>query len=394
MLPCELAPSDPPSFLEWYTYAAGTSLVPAQYHLWCGLAAVAACVADRVYYEKFKGERLTCNLYVGLIGPSGVGKNQAIRRAQKRVEALPDERLKLVQVYRGKISAEGILSRLGEKSKKFGNFVWLITPELAMQVGGGPKAESFITHMTELFDSDTKLQDYTRTSGHFVVDRPCANWTFGTTEEWMLRSVGKADILGGFFARIFPIPGERSELRIPKPLYPDDYDVINEWLSQYLAALTSVQGAMSLDTYADELHTWWIETRSEPVDEMLWHFYTHGDNLVLKLAMVLALADQYKLVIEYKHMAGAIDLYEWVLAQLPNVLEFAHFNPERERIDLLAAYFQRNGHDWLPHVDVLRFASNRGMARDVFKMTLDTLIERGDVKVGSVGTGRGYRWAQ
>jgi len=344
-----------------------------------------------VWYEKFRGERLTPNVYVGLIGPSGVGKNQAIRRAQKRVESI--EHADLVQVYRGKISAEGIFSRLGDRQRKFKNFVWLVTPELAMQVGSGPKAESFVTHMTELFDSDTKLQDFTRTSGHFQVENPCVNWTFGTTEEWMLRSVGKADILGGFFARIFPIPGERSEDRITRPLYPDDYESVNEWLTQYLNALTAVEGPMILDEHAEELHDWWIQNRAEPVDDMLWHFYTHGDNLLLKLAMVLALADEFKRTIEYHHVEGAIALYDWVLDHLGEVLEFAHYNPERERLELISTFLRHGA--MVSHVELLRFASNRGMDRQVFKMTLDTLIERGDVRVGqaSVG-GRGYRWAQ
>lgn len=386
-LPCGVESSTPGSFHEWYVYSRGYSLVPPQFHLWASIAAVAACVTDRVYYEKFKGEHLTPNIYVGLIGPSGVGKNQAIRPAQKLVEdvAHTDD----VNVYRGKISAEGILTRLGKHKR----YMWLVTPELAMEVGSGPKAESFVTHMTELFDSDTKLQDFTRSSGHFVTERPVMNWTFGTTQEWMLRSIGRQDILGGFFARIFAIPGERSDERIPRPILPLDYDLVREWMVQYLDWLTTVAGPMTLDEHATALHTWWIETRPEPADEMLWHFYTHGDNLLLKLAMNMALADSHKRIIEYAHMQNAITLYEWVYERLGNVLEFAHMTPERERLDLIAAYLQRYEGAYVTHVDLLRFVSNRGMPRDIFKVTLDTLVERGDVRIGKAGDGRGYRWA-
>lgn len=389
-LPCGLQTSDPPSWLEYYLYAAGISLVPPQFHVWCGMAALAACVADRVYYEKFKGERLTPNLYVMLIGPSGVGKNQAIRRAQKRVEAV--ENVDRVQPYRGKITAEQLLSRLGDPRRRWGNYIWLITPELAMEVGNGPKAETFITHMTELFDSDTVVQDSTRTSGHFSIDRPTANWTSGTTQDWLLRSVGKADILGGFFARIFPIPGERSLFRIPKPIFPPDYDHVNAWLTDYLNALTWVEGEMTMDDHADALHTWWIETRHEPVDDMLWHFYTHGDNLLIKLAMNLALADDCKLVIEYGHMANAIALYEWVNAHLPEVLEFAHRTPDVERLELLSATIRQASGAWVQHSHVLRTVSNRGVTRESFESMLRTLVERGEVQLGKGHGAKMYRW--
>lgn len=387
-LPCGMQRSQPGSWLEWYCYNAGTSLVPPAYHLWCGINALAACIADRVYYEKFKGERLTPNLYVMLIGPSGVGKNQAIKRAQKRVEAIPS--VDRVQVYRGKITAQQILSRLA-KHKKY-NYLWLVTPELAMQVGNGPKAEDFVTHMTELFDSDTTVQDDTRTSGHFKTENPCLNWTSGTTKEWLLRSVGKQDILGGFFARIFPIPGQRSSERIPKPIFPPDYDAVNRWLVEYLEALAWIEGPFEFDEAADDLHDWWVRNRREPTDELLWHFYTHGDNLLLKLAMVVTLADQLKMVCEYEHMENAIALYEWVYAHLPGVLEFAHHTPELERLNIIKEQIQRAAGAWVWHRDVLRVTSNRGVPLTIFNDVVKTLVERGEVSMAVEKGERWYRW--
>jgi hypothetical protein len=118
-LPCGLSRSignPTPSFIEWYLYSAGLSWVPAEFHLWCALSVIAACVADRVWFEKFRGERLTPNLYVMLIGPSGVGKNQAIRKAQKLVERAPNR--ERVGLYRGKISAQSLLSYLGGGTQK------------------------------------------------------------------------------------------------------------------------------------------------------------------------------------------------------------------------------------------------------------------------------------
>lgn len=375
-------------------YAAGLSKVPREFHLWVGISALAATIGDNVWYEKWIDEKLYPNLYVMLIGPSGTGKNQAWRRAIKRAEAMPESDQKRVNLYRGKVSAEKLLSRLGDKQKAREGFAvnrtWLVTPELAMQVGSGPKAENFITHMTELMDADQTLQDDTRTSGHFLAKNPLVNWGSGTTQDWLLRSVGKQDILGGFFARICAVPGRRSEVRYAKPIYPAEAREVNAWCSQYLAHLASVTGRFQWDTYADEYHTWWHDNRPEPDNPLLWHYYEHGDNLVHKLGMVLALSDGYKLVGEYEHMVGAITLYEWLYSQLPSVLEFAHRTPEVERLEMVAEFIASA--PFVKHADLLRTVSSRGVTREQFIGIIRTLVERGDVAQSDQFGGRSYRW--
>lgn len=390
LLPCGLQPNPSAGFLEWYIYAAGLSKVPSQFHLWAALSALAACMSDRVWFEKFRGEKLYPNLYVMLIGPSGTGKNQAWRRAQRRVELMPPAEFDATQLYRGKSSAEAMISRLAGKGKHKHNNVWLLTPELALQVGNGPKAESFITHMTELFDGDQTFQDDTRTSGHHTIKNPIINWGSGTTQEWLLRSVGKQDVLGGFFARICAIPAERCSIRYPKPIYPHDVDMIDEWLTAFLAHVTTISGPFTLDEYADEYHSWWYENRAEPDNELLWHYYEHGDNIVYKLCIALAMADDFKLVGEYHHMVGAITLYEWVYNNLARVLEFAHRTPEIEKLEIVAEYLRS-----LPavgHAQLLRVMGTRGITREVLESNIKTLIERGDISRVTIGGGRSYRW--
>jgi hypothetical protein len=388
MLPCNLPPFETPGFLSWFVYAAGLSKVPPQFTLWAGLSALSACMSDRIWFSKFRNEKLYANLYVMLIGPSGTGKNQAWRQAQKLVEKMPSSEQEIVQLYRGKSSAEALISWLGKSKKR--NNIWLVTPELALQVGNGPKAESFITHMTELFDGDQTFQDNTRTSGHHTVRNPIIGWGSGTTQDWLLRSVGKQDVLGGFFARICAIPAERSSVRYAKVIYPHDAAEIEGWLSAYLAHLTQITGEFTLDDAADEYHTWWYENRAEPENDLLWHYYEHGDNIVYKLCMVLAASDSYKLVGEYDHMVGAIALYEWVYDRLGKVLEFAHQTPEVEKLEMIARYIEA-----LPaigHAQLLRAMSARGVTREVLMSNLQTLKERGDVTQLTIGAGRSYRW--
>jgi hypothetical protein len=293
-------------------------------------------------------------------------------------------------LYRGKITAEAMISRLG--AKKGVNNLWLMTPELAMNVGSGPKAESFVTHMTELYDTDQTFQDDTRLHGAHKILNPCINWAAGTTLDWLLRSVGKQDILGGFFARICVVPGARSATRYPKPILPPDARQVNEWLTGYLAHLTQVAGEFTWDPDADAYHDWWYTNRREPENPLLWHYYEHGDNLVHKLGMVLALSDGYSLVGSYDHMVNAVALYEWLWRELPGVLEFAHRTPEVERLEMVADAI--SAVPFIDHVRLLRRMTSRGVTRDQLQAIINTLRERGDVVIKNIGPGRSYQWVR
>jgi hypothetical protein len=200
-------------------------------------------------------------------------------------------------------------------------------------------------------------------------------------------------VLSGFFARICTIPCERTGLRITNPIYPHDYGTVNEWLTQYLAALTYLEGPLDFDASAHELRDWWIQTRPQPVDELLWNYYEHGDNLVIKLSMIAAVADNYRMVVSYQHVETAIALYEWMFSQLPALLDFAHRTPESEKLEQIAAFIEHRQR--VAHSVVLRFATSRGVTREQFKNALDTLRERGDISFGKfVGRsgGRQYVW--
>ena len=389
MLPCGLQPHDTtPTFLEWSLYAAGASKVPAPFHLWSSLALLAATTANRVWYEKFPGDKLYPNLYVMLLGPSGTGKGVALRRAQKYAEALDNSVRDRIQLYRGKITPQALLTRLGEK-KKFPSYIWLITPELATEVGVGPKAHDFVTHMTEFYEGDYTLQDSTRMSGHFSIEDPCINWSSGTTREWLIESIGQRDILSGFFARICVVPGDRTSHRYTKPLMPHDYQAVRGWMLDYLTYLSTLGGPMTMTPDAELYHDWWYQNRPEPTDELMWNFYEHGDNLVIKLSMLNALSDNYAFAIDYHHMVNAIALYEWVASELSGVLAYASRAPEAETMDAIGEWVRR--HTYVTFTATAKFASKRGITSDRLSQLIRTLIDRGDIKHQG-GSTRGYKW--
>ncbi|MGH7179232.1 MAG: hypothetical protein ACREJC_17780, partial [Tepidisphaeraceae bacterium] len=140
------------NLLALYLHQCGETEVPTLFHVWACLTTIAASVADRVGLEKFKGKLLAPNLYTVLIGPSGLGKGEAIDTALKFVA---DN--KTVNAFQGKATAPYLLDYMGKKQSLGGKKVianpklFLVTPELSMSVGKGDYADAFIKFMTELY---------------------------------------------------------------------------------------------------------------------------------------------------------------------------------------------------------------------------------------------------
>ena len=87
-------------FLNLYMHMIGRSEVPRRFHFWSAMSLLAACVADRVWVKADIATKISPNLYVFLVGPSGSGKEQAIKVVLKLVA----EQQSKVNPYAGKMT--------------------------------------------------------------------------------------------------------------------------------------------------------------------------------------------------------------------------------------------------------------------------------------------------
>ena len=87
-------------FLNLYMHMIGRSEVPRRFHFWSAMSLLAACVADRVWVKADIATKIYPNLYVFLVGPSGSGKEQAIKVVLKLVA----EQQYKVNPYAGKMT--------------------------------------------------------------------------------------------------------------------------------------------------------------------------------------------------------------------------------------------------------------------------------------------------
>jgi hypothetical protein len=385
------------NFVKLYQHYVGRSEVPAQYHLWGCLSIMAACVADRVWLEKFSGSRLAPNLYTVLLGPSGLGKGIAIDLATSFVKDVAR-----VNMYRGKSTGPFLIDHMGRKRKLLTGArvldspkMFLVTPELAMSVGSGPMADDFVKLMTELYTGGEYLfQAGTRTHGHVTIRGHCMNWLGGSTKEWFVHALTRDSVEGGALARIILVPGEYNfNVRYTRPLLPLDRAFIREHLQARAYLLSQTEGPVVMTDDAKEIEDTWYHGRAVPTDDALIPTWRRQHDLSLKLAMLLALADGGDLVITKRHMIAARDLAETTTLAVPDIITMASVPKESSGFIFVRDLIAKQGR--IQRTLLTNKCSRRGITASRIDECMRTLIAGKDVKVehGAHGT-TWYVWAR
>ena len=149
---------------------------------------------------------------------------------------------------------------------------------------------------------------------------------------------------------------------------------------------------MYFDDEAAAFRKKWYVSRPDPTEELLWPFFERQDDHVIKLSMILALADG-RMVMCKRDVEEAVALTMMVYSRLPQLLEYAHRTPDTEMMAWLSEIL-RNKEGWISHSLLLKKASNRGANKTKFTEFISTLMERGDVIMASKKAtgGKFYCW--
>lgn len=393
------------SFIDLYLDAIGINEVPTVYHEWGAISLLAACLNDRVWFEKFPGKKLYPNLYVTLVGASGSGKDSAIDHASSFVE-----KVKVVHEFYGKVSGAGLADVLAQPSARRASIaerptVWLVFPELANSIGKGSLADEFVKRLTALSEGkDKKYQEVTRTllaeGNELSYDSPLINCLFGSTQKWLIECVTADAIASGFFARMFVIDGSYNpNVRITNPTRPSNYKLLMDALGARVRAVTQLTGCFTMTKQAAAIRDRWYQTRPLPDDERLYPSWKRQDDQVLKVAMVLSPAVQWAhtsyesthLVITGDAMAEAQRVVQSAHKDLPNLLRWANRSGPANSFETVVDAIQSANR--IPHSTLLKRVTSRGIHAKELRDYVNTLVEREDINIErNKNGGKLYVW--
>lgn len=385
---------DDTNFINLYMYHIGKSEVPRQFHLWACLSLIAACVGDSVWVQRDRAKQVYPNLFVFLIGPSGSGKESAVNTALGFIKDI--ER---VNAYPGKITGPALwdfLSLRGERDEATQMMVtqsprvYFVTEELGACIRAGELAFDLITMMTSMFMRPPFLIDGTRTRGYVKLIEPCINWIAGTTDEWLVKSIPRDAIEGGFWARVLSVRGQRNHaIRYPTIQYPEDYEAVKAHLKERVEALTWLEGGYRLSEEAQVWHDQWYMKRIAPAEKLYDPAFNRGDEMVYKLALLLALADwpgsfdtggisNHEPIIEIKHLEEAVELWDGLVWDLPETIKVSAASPETGDMKVVQDVLDRAG--TMERTPLMRKVSSYGLNKERLDAAIVSLLDQETIK--------------
>ena len=203
-----------PNFIE--AFREYTSLVgaPDKFIKWSAISGIAACLERKVWIMYNGSQYVYPNLFVMLIAESGIANKTT---ASTPITTLLQE-VKDLSFMSAQMSGASLIQQLkqaGEK-KKFhykgetyaNSSVFSYSSEAKVTIGSGPHLGGIQELLTDFYDcgappvwSNKKGWTKTLISGEQIVFNPCLNILYCSTPTWLLQSIGKNGIEGGFASR-------------------------------------------------------------------------------------------------------------------------------------------------------------------------------------------------
>lgn len=309
------------NFLEWNS---GTE-VPEQYYLWTGIHALASLVNGRVWIKMGRYE-IYPNMYIVLLGPPATGKTSAMRRGEQIVRAFED-----ISVSAQSETPEGLIRFMRDKCVKTFDLAGVPTPYTPVTCFLSELSNFFSKDAQGMIDILTGVWDCgggsfhrrTKGQGEDMLPRPNINLIACTTQDWITTYL-KSDIIGGGFTRRVNFINETSTddtKRVPWPDVTPEQMQARENCVAYGRVLQTLAGEMQ---YGEGARGWWhtwYTSRPISKDHDVRGYHKSKPTLLLKVATLVALSKQPKLVVNIEDFEVALALLDGTEGHLAKVFQ-------------------------------------------------------------------------
>jgi hypothetical protein len=279
---------------------------PERYFYWSALSAISAICRKNVYLNKF-GYNLYPNLYVLLIGASGLRKGLPISIARQLVE-----KVHCTRVLSGRGSIQGIIKEL---SKAYtlpdgtilkDAFGFIVSSEFdAMLV----QDDAAFTLLTDLYDTHDKKgwDNIIKTAGTEHLKHVYLGLLGASNETNLAHALPHNAVGGGFIARTIIVLEDRLKCLNPLTRRPKKIPDI-EKLSTWLFKIANVKGEFHYSPEGMEYYEHWYanfmttEGASDTTGTM-----NRLHDTVIKVAMCISLAKKEDLILEKEDLIEAVE---------------------------------------------------------------------------------------
>lgn len=301
---------------------------PDAYHFWTAASLISAATKRQVFFQMNQFQ-IYPNLYVILVGPSGARKSIA---SGIGIELATSAGLRK---FSDKITAAALIKDLSEATEKRINEdgkhaeialcspIIIYSSELGVFMGPDAYGSGVIADLTDLYDCPSKWEKKTISRDSETIIAPYVTMLAATTPQTLKDCIPTSAVGQGFTSRILFIWAAGRRKRIPIPPWGVEYEMLKKHLITDLAHIGTLRGGFTftpngLSAYQD-FYMAAPEPEEEFDDERLRGYASRKSSHLIKLAMVLSLADRDDLTITDKEVTGSLDALKWMESGLPSV---------------------------------------------------------------------------
>jgi hypothetical protein len=297
-------------FLERVANAYSLSEAPARFFYWSAAAALAATVKKNVYLDRAGVFNQYPNIYVFIVGRSGIKKGIPVTTG--RILA---EKAGVNRVLSGRMSFQKMIQDLGKAYTLEGGKIikeahaLLVSGELSSLFIKDSDAMNVLTDLFNTHENEKSWVNSLKSTNTDTLKSPCISLLAATNEELFPEAVQSKDVQGGFIARTFIIYSDDSACI--NPLTRRNGNVPNlDDLAQHLKDIKDVKGEFIWEDDAALVYESWYESLMTQLQKKLVHDPTGtygrlGDQM-LKLAMIISLANDDSLRLRKEHIEESI----------------------------------------------------------------------------------------
>lgn len=371
---------------------------PENWLYWSFLTCISAAAGNNYYLRTLKGN-LTYkpNLYVMLLGESGLGKGYPVSFAKRLIQ-----KANVTRVIAGRSSIQGIVHDLGTTKSVEGREpiqdarAIIINGELSSAIIADPDA---LAILTDLFDGNfnPEWNNMLKGDGTLKLKNPYITALFGSSPAHFYDSIPQVNIEGGYIGRNLIVYEEKrsKDLDLLDDDSPDEDKFESYWAPKYVPHLENIsknKGRLAPNEPARIMfNAWrrqWRETQAPDKTGFLNRIPDH----VLKVSMCLALADwEFTGEITETHFKEAIERVTNLIYANKKTISGRGSDPLSNSTKLVIDYLLAAPGQVLRRKQLLHKGYGEYNSLTLDQM-LDNLLEMGWIRKVKVGVGSNLDW--
>ena len=377
------------NWIESYVDYCSGQEAPEIFNAWVAISVIASVLRRNVWLpssgdsdDESRYYHYYPNFYIILVSPSGAcRKSAAISIGNSFLR-----NIKGINIYRDKLTPEGLLQFLQDNSRLSSNKLItsaeadlmlmkmdesgksekekeyfresiqnriaseyqmqseavLIAPELSTMFGGAAYVSDLRIILTNLYDGNKDNEYGTKYGGRKRIYNVNVNFLGGSNPEWLARSLPEDSFGGGFMGRTMFIHQTKTK-KIAWPTRTPRIVKLGKELMADLQHISKLQGPFSVTKDAWEFMDDWYNKLPIEVGTKMSGYYNRKQTHVNKLAMVLSAAFDDNLQLDTLHFRAAIKLIEQVEAWLPEALSLVGASAEARVGEHIIGYLKSQG---------------------------------------------------